>query len=111
MFLALYRLHIIVPFLWLSSASGLVRDLGGWVGGEGFCEVSVFSGLCSWTCVCVWVGRALGSRLATKTQKPGSGAGWGGGCAVRPLLVGSLEEGLTMPLPLVLIALGGECKS
>ena len=30
---------------------------------------------------------------------------------MRHLLVGSLEEGLTMPLPIVLIALGGECKS
>ena len=30
---------------------------------------------------------------------------------MRHLLVESLEEGLTMPLPIVLIALGGECKS
>ena len=30
---------------------------------------------------------------------------------MRPLLVGSLEEGLTMPLPMVLTALGGKCKS
>ena len=30
---------------------------------------------------------------------------------MRHLLVGSLEEGLTMPLPIVLIALGRECNS
>ena len=30
---------------------------------------------------------------------------------MRPLLVGSLEEGLTLPLPIVLVAPGGECKS
>ena len=51
------------------------------------------------------------NRIATKTQKPGSGEGWVGGCAERPLMVGSLEEGLTMPLPIARDGLGGECKS
>ena len=58
--LASYRLYIIVS---VSVAKYCLwsRPVSGWVGGEGFfCEVSVFSGLCSWTCACMWVGRALG---------------------------------------------------
>ena len=108
--LASYRLYIIIS---VSVAKYCLwsRPVSGWVGGEGFvrCPSSLGCAL-GRVRVCGWGERSV-SRLATKTPKPGSGAGWGGGCAVRPLLVGSLEEGLTMPLPIVLFAFGGECKS
>ena len=108
--LASYRLYITVS---VSVAKYCLwsRPVSGWVGGEVLvrCPSSLGCAL-GRVRVCGWGERSV-SRLATKTQKPGSGAGWGGGCAVRPLLVGSLEEGLTMPPPIVLVALGGECKS
>jgi hypothetical protein len=83
--------------------------VGRWEGRVGRCLCSLGCAL-GRACALGGVGCSV-SRLATKTQNLDRLQAGEVACAMRHLLVGSLEEGLTMPLPIVLIALGGECKS
>ena len=58
-----------------------------------------------------WLWRALSRSKKLQQQKLDRLQAMEVDCAVRPPMMGSLEEGLTMPLPIARDGLGGECKS